>query len=121
MRVVFGPIPPSQSFQNGRENWTPLRELESKWFVGVALLMAVPFVAVVIFLVRNASGYLKAEPVALWSLVTFFVAIGAILRIPACASSLCVVKERELYRHVAGPCHLRVRCSCACVPARVLF
>ncbi len=75
MRIAFGPIPPSQGFQDGRESWTPLRELESKWFVGVALLLAIPFVAVAIVLVRNVSGYLKAEPVALWSLVTFFVAM----------------------------------------------
>ena len=72
MRFIFGPIPPSRVSTPRDEGWTALREPSAGIFIIQVLLLSVPFLVAALAILLGLKGFLRAHPLALAALVTFF-------------------------------------------------
>lgn len=74
MRLVLGPIPRSRGFSPEEEGgWAPLREPSSRVFVIQVLILSVPLLVSAYALLLELKEFLRAQPLGLAGLVSFFV------------------------------------------------
>lgn len=73
VKFVLGPIPSSSALSPSDEGWTPLREPSSGRFAVQVLVLSLPLLILAIVILLRIKGNLRAQPVQLVALLSYFV------------------------------------------------
>src|SRR5438105_1355164 len=103
MRMVYGPIPPSQTLRRPDDGWTPLRELTPAGFTLVAILLTIPLVIPGVLVLGAARPELRtlfaAHPA---TLVGFVAALVAMVPVHEAIHALAYFQDLRSPNLIAG-------------------
>src|SRR2546430_1123916 len=103
MKIVYGPIPPSNTLHPPFAGWTALRELTPGRSAMVAILLALPLIAAAILTLQVAKNDVRAlfadHPA---TLVGFVLALIAIVPVHEAIHALAYLKDVRSNDLLAG-------------------